>query len=294
MKTPVQMVCAVASMEVVNFVYSRNVFPAILNTFGGLFPVSVLIDLLLYILFDVCVSHLIRSESCTTLVVLLMCSFRISILSLLVTPHIHLSILISFTSCRASCPLVIAQVSAPFNRDGLTSFYKMFPFSFIGILLSRNTPPHLFPFLYDALTLSNFCCHASCLLHAWTYAPRLITIIKMSRNDHNVEPCHGVTIGQRPTVFEMVWHCEAHKVGWIHHCIHSEWHTVVLQLASEEGYHRGRGRWRCIAHGSALCDPRGPEEDEGSWPPEGTPRRRRLCLPSHLLHVHGRITRETF
>ena len=58
-------------------------------------------------------------DACTTPVVPLMCSFRI--LSLLVTPHIHLSILISFTSSRASCPLVVAQVSAPYNRAGLTT-----------------------------------------------------------------------------------------------------------------------------------------------------------------------------
>ena len=58
-------------------------------------------------------------DACTTLVVPLMCSLRI--LSLLVTPHIHLSILISFTSSRASCPLVVAQVSAPYNRAGLTT-----------------------------------------------------------------------------------------------------------------------------------------------------------------------------
>ena len=42
-------------------------------------------------------------DACTTLAVPIMCSFRI--LSLLVTPHIHLSILISFTSSRASCPI---------------------------------------------------------------------------------------------------------------------------------------------------------------------------------------------
>ena len=59
-------------------------------------------------------------DACTTLVVPLMCSFRI--LSLLVTPHIHLSIVISFTSSRASCPLVVAQVSAPYNRAGLTKY----------------------------------------------------------------------------------------------------------------------------------------------------------------------------
>ena len=58
-------------------------------------------------------------EACTTLVVPLMCSFRI--LSLLVTPHIQLSILVSFTYSRASCPLVVAQVSAPHNRAGLTT-----------------------------------------------------------------------------------------------------------------------------------------------------------------------------
>ena len=58
-------------------------------------------------------------DACTTLVVPLMFSFRI--VSLLVTPHIHLSIRISFTSCRASCPLVVAQVSAPYNRAGLTT-----------------------------------------------------------------------------------------------------------------------------------------------------------------------------
>ena len=57
-------------------------------------------------------------DACTTLVPL-MCSFWI--LSLNVTPHIHLSILISFTSSRASCPLVVAQVSAPYNRAGLTT-----------------------------------------------------------------------------------------------------------------------------------------------------------------------------
>ena len=48
--------------------------------------------------------------TCDTLVIPLICSFRI--LSLLVIPHIHLSILISFTSTRASCPFAVAQFSA--------------------------------------------------------------------------------------------------------------------------------------------------------------------------------------
>ena len=61
----------------------------------------------------------ISLEACTTLVVPLMCSFRI--LSLLVTPHIHLSSLISFTSSRASCPFVVAQVSVTYNTAGQTT-----------------------------------------------------------------------------------------------------------------------------------------------------------------------------
>ena len=43
------------------------------------------------------------------------------ILSFLVTPHIHLSILISFTSILDSCRLVVAQVSAPCSIAGLTT-----------------------------------------------------------------------------------------------------------------------------------------------------------------------------
>ena len=60
---------------------------------------------------------LIFLEACTTLAVPLMCSFRI--LSLLVTPHNHLNIpmIISITSSRASCPLVVAQVSAPYTTE---------------------------------------------------------------------------------------------------------------------------------------------------------------------------------
>ena len=37
------------------------------------------------------------------------------------SPHIHLSSIISFTASRASCPLVVAHVSAPYNRAGLTT-----------------------------------------------------------------------------------------------------------------------------------------------------------------------------
>ena len=70
----------------------------------------------------------------------------------LVTPHTHLSILISFTSIRASCPLVVAQVSGPYNRAGLTTVLQTVAFSLTGIFLSHNTPLHLFQFLHAALT----------------------------------------------------------------------------------------------------------------------------------------------
>ena len=55
--------------------------------------------------------------SCVTLVVPRMCSFLI--LSLRVTPHIHSSILFSFTSIRFSCLFVVTHVSAPYSIAGL-------------------------------------------------------------------------------------------------------------------------------------------------------------------------------
>ncbi len=61
-----------------------------------------------------------------------------------VTPHIHLSILISFIYIRDSCPIVVAQVTAPYSRAGLTAVLLIFPFSFTDILRSRNTPQNLF------------------------------------------------------------------------------------------------------------------------------------------------------
>ena len=88
-------------------------------------------------------------DACTTLAVPLTCSFRI--VSLLVTPNIHLSILISFTSRRASCPIVVAQVSAPYNRAGLTtvlycissSFPMLHSLSVKYLLSCLLSPPRL-------------------------------------------------------------------------------------------------------------------------------------------------------
>ena len=104
-------------------------------------------------------------DACTTLVVPLMCSFRI--LSHLVTPHIHLSILISFTFSRASCPLVVVQVSAPYNRAGLTTVGKPTPSA--SLASSCHTTLHCISSSFPMLHSLSAKCILSCLL----YPPRL-------------------------------------------------------------------------------------------------------------------------
>ena len=56
-----------------------------------------------------------------TLALLLLSAWRVRISSMLVTRHSRLSILISFTSSRASCPFFVAQICAHYNRAGLTT-----------------------------------------------------------------------------------------------------------------------------------------------------------------------------
>ena len=73
--------------------------------------------------------YVIFLDDCETLVVPLMCLFRI--VSLLVTRDIHINILFSFTYSRPSCRLVVAVVPAPYNRAGLARFrHILFDFSF--------------------------------------------------------------------------------------------------------------------------------------------------------------------
>ena len=59
-----------------------------------------------------------------------------------VTPHIHLSILVSFTYLRASCLLVVSQVSAPCNRAGLTTVKFCKPFHSVSLAFSCHTKLH--------------------------------------------------------------------------------------------------------------------------------------------------------
>ena len=103
-------------------------------------------------------------DACTTLGVHLMCSFRI--LSLRVTPHIHLSILVSFTYSRASCLLVVSQVSAPYNRAGLTTvkFYK--PFHSVSLAFSCHTKLH-------GISTSFSMLHSLCVISVAMSPPRL-------------------------------------------------------------------------------------------------------------------------
>ena len=74
-------------------------------------------------------------DACTTPVVPLMCSFRI--LSLLVTPHIHLSILISFTSSLDPC-------LSPCCRPGFCTIQQSWSdHSFVNLQLQVELYLHL-------------------------------------------------------------------------------------------------------------------------------------------------------
>ena len=122
------LLCCPLSTLPVSYIYIHASFhlrfgrPLLL--FPGMSTSSILLTMCSYLIlltwpynFSRC--SVIFFDAWTNLGVPLMCSFWIW--SLLVTPHIHLSILTSFTSSRASCPLVVAQVSAPYNRTGLTT-----------------------------------------------------------------------------------------------------------------------------------------------------------------------------
>ena len=81
-----------------------------------------------------------------TFVVPLILSFLI--LSSLVTPLIHLNILISATSNFFSCAFFTAQVSAPYIIAGLTTVLYTFPLTLKLILRSHRIPDTLFQFFH--------------------------------------------------------------------------------------------------------------------------------------------------
>ena len=94
---------------------------------------------------------LIFIPNCSTLTVLLMCSFLI--LSFLVTPIVNLNIFISATSISFTCFFVTATVSSPYTIAGLTTELCTFPFTLAGNLLSQITPDTLLHPFHPACTL---------------------------------------------------------------------------------------------------------------------------------------------
>ena len=81
-----------------------------------------------------------------TFVVPLILSFLI--LSSLVTPLIHLNILISATSNFFSCAFFITHVSAPYTIASLTTVLNTFPLTLKLILRSHRIPDILFQFFH--------------------------------------------------------------------------------------------------------------------------------------------------
>ena len=81
-----------------------------------------------------------------TFVVPLIISFLI--LSSLVTPLIHLNILISATSNLFYCAFFTALVSAPYIIAGLTTVLYTFPLTLTRILRSNRIPDTLFQFFH--------------------------------------------------------------------------------------------------------------------------------------------------
>ena len=77
----------------------------------------------------------------------------LGILSLLVTPDIHLNIFISATFILFSFTFLIGVAFMPYIMAGCTTVLKTFPFSFTGILLSHSTPDTSLQFFHPAFIL---------------------------------------------------------------------------------------------------------------------------------------------
>ena len=116
-------------------------------------------------------------EMSATFVVPLILSFLI--LSSLVTPFIHLNILISATSNFSSCAFSIAHVSAPYIIAGLTTVLCTFSLTLKRILRSQRIPDTLFQ-----------CFHPDCILcvisaskspFSANVAPRYLIVFTLSK-----------------------------------------------------------------------------------------------------------------
>merc|ERR1712002_1014599 len=74
------------------------------------------------------------------------------ILSILVTPLIHLSIFIPVTSSLCSCAFFIGAASSPYASAGLTTALCTLPFSVKGTFLSHITPVTFLQLFHPACT----------------------------------------------------------------------------------------------------------------------------------------------
>ena len=104
------------------FFFSPSLSPLESSTFqvslARVFPSCLRLSYLFFISSShVHTSSIVSPHLEAIVVVRYMCSFLI--LSLRVTPHIHHSILILFTSIRLSCCFVVAHLSSPYSLAGL-------------------------------------------------------------------------------------------------------------------------------------------------------------------------------
>ena len=115
-----------------------------------------------------------------TFVVPLILSFLI--LSILVTPLIHLNILISATSNFFSCAFFTAHVSAPYIIAGLTTVLYTFPLTLRLILRSHRIPDILFQFFHPDCILCVI--SASKSPFSANVAPRYLNVFTRSKFSH--------------------------------------------------------------------------------------------------------------
>ena len=130
-----------------------------------------------------------------TFVVHLIISFLI--LSSLVTPLIHLNILISATSNFFSCAFFTAHVSAPYIIAGLTTVMYTFPLTLKLILRSHRIPDTLFQFFHPDCILCVI--SASKFPFSANVAPRYLKVFTRSK----FSPC--ILISEFPSKFPSTW-----------------------------------------------------------------------------------------
>ena len=138
--------------------------------FPGMSTSNILLSMFSTFILLTCPYHYTRFSviflhACTTPVVPIMCSFRI--LSILVTPHIYLCILISFISCFLSsrcCPC-LCTIQKSWSDHSVVNLPPQLHWHLPVIQHSIASLP-VSPCCTHSLL--NVCCHASCLFQACT------------------------------------------------------------------------------------------------------------------------------